>query len=123
MFCDGSITPSKRKAKDQESLQASPRPLPCKRGAIRKQCQEVQEKALPKTDLVAFVETAYKGRSRTTMRVRVPGQSSKASWAEVTAKQHAKHKDIICKIAAEVNAGRIVSRQQALALKDRLLVE
>ena len=124
MFCkpmcmvEGATTPSKRKSSEADML---PSPLPSKRGAIRKQCKAVQEQMQPKTGRIAYIENSYKENVRTTMRVREPGQSGRTSWVEVSAKQHARHKEIVREIAAQVNIGLAVSREEARAMRDRLM--
>ena len=55
------------------------------------------------------------------MRVREPGQSGRTSWVEVSAKQHARHKGIVREIAAQVNTGLVVNREEARAMRDRLM--
>ena len=75
----------------------------------------------PKTGRIAYIENSYEDNVKTTMRVKEPGQSGMTSWVEVSANQHARHKEIVREVAAKLNTGLVVSREEARAMRDRLM--
>ena len=69
--------------------------LPSKRGEIRKRLREVQneERCSQTGGLCAYIEHAYRGCIRTTLRVRQSGEEKKHLWCEVRLNQHERHAD------------------------------
>ena len=51
----------------------------------------------------------------------IPGSGKKEMWAEVTARVHHRHYDIIKRLAEMVNNGSITSKGQALEARSELL--
>ena len=95
-------------------------PLPSPRGGIRAACDSESRKAAAKQDdVVARVESAYKGNVRSTLRVKAHGE--RASWAELTEKRHDCHFAIISKICEAVKNGQVKSRDEAIRMRDHLV--
>ena len=97
-------------------------PLPSYRGGIKAEC-EVNRAAAgdEQSGLKAFIEHAWTGNIRSTCRVKMPGDKSKRSWAEITQRQHEDHATMISQIAMAINKGEIVTRSAAHKMKETLL--
>lgn len=123
-WTDATETPPKTLNPGNLSASAlSTPPLPALRGQIRAVCAGKAGAAneCTQSGISAGVERAYTGNVRSTLRVRLPGQKGRVSWAEVTAKTHKKHFEIISRVAAAVKDGRIQSKDEAVVMKDGLL--
>ena len=105
---DSYETPIKGKSTDlyRDALHAEP--LPCKRGAIRDICAETRGKHTIATQSrpQAFLERALTQNIRSTVRVQIPDQKKKESWAEVAQKMHKDHERFAKLIMDNINKGR-----------------
>ena len=95
-------------------------PLPAARGGIRAACAEAKATA-DMVELNPRIERAYNGRVRSTLRVQVPPESRRVSWAEITETRHSSHFEIISKICEAVQNGCVKSKDEASRMRDQLL--
>ena len=67
------------------------------------------------------LERARTGNIRTTLRVQVEGDTVRRLWAEVRENENVNHDEIVEKIATAVRAGVVTCKEEALALKSKLM--
>ena len=104
------------------SLDTTP-PPPAKRGAIRAACKQNEMRSVPlaTTGLHAKIERALKPAARVRTTLRVDDGSKRSSWAEVTERQSHDHYSIIKEIQTAIVAGQVTTKEEAVAMKQRLL--
>ena len=98
-------------------------PAPAARGGIKAACRGEATEEDSSGEHKAFVEQARTGIVRSTVRVLTKGESKKTLWAEVRETQSPNHHAMMRKIAQAVNEGRVACKEDALAMKDKLLSE
>eukprot|EP00974_Lingulodinium_polyedra_P041369 3975285-Lingulodinium_polyedra.AAC.1 len=68
-----------------------------------------------------YIEIARTGSIRSTLRVLIPGDSTKRLWAEVRENVCSEHEQIIRKVYDAVLAGHVCSKEEASEMADALV--
>ena len=93
-------------------------PLPCAKGAIRNQRDDMDAKQSP---IKVCVERRRTGDVATTLRVYEASSKKRTFWCQLKPKDSKQHEDIIRQVAAEVSSGAIDSKHAAHELMVNLV--